>query len=213
MVAMALPAAAADRIKIADEGKVTQWAPVPGTQLMPPYPEAYVKDAEEVCLVIGYVVNADGHTSDFSLLKSWTSGSNSRSRKKFWAEFGDLSSRALAQWRFVPRDAASARPVYTATTFIFGAPQSAAATKAHCAVSDLTTRLVELRYDARASRLMSRGVFSRLDIDPEMEDRIRQQVAAMRESSEQQDEQWQQDQNQQHQQQPPPPPPSSGNQN
>ena len=181
LAAAALPAMAADRIRIADEGKIgAEWSLVPATQLMPPYPEAYAKDAEEVCLVVGYLVNADGTTSDFSLLKSWTSGSNSRARKDFWAEFADMSSRALAQWRYAPKDA-SAKPVYTAATFVFGTPDNAADTKTHCEVSDLTTRLVELRYDPRSSRLMKRGIYSRLAIDPGVEERLRLQTIAQRE--------------------------------
>lgn len=181
MVAVAFPAAAADRIRIADEGKLgSEWTLVPGTQLMPPYPEAYAKDPEEVCLVVGYLVNTDGTTSDFSLLKSWTSGSNARNRNKFWGEFADLSSRALSQWRYAPA-APGARPVYTAATFVFGTPGAAAATKAHCEVASLTERLVELRYDPRAHRKMAGGIFSRLDIDPFVEERLRQRIAAQRE--------------------------------
>jgi hypothetical protein len=184
LFASALPALAADKIPIVDEGKVDQWALVPGSQLMPPYPEAYVKNPEEVCLVVGYLVNADGHTSDFALLKSWTSGSNARTRGKFWGEFSDLASRALAQWKYAPKDAASAQPVYTAATFVFGTPQAAAAPKAHCHIAGgLATRLLELRYDPRAGRMMSRGIFSQLEIDPEMQERIRQEVLAHRENS------------------------------
>ena len=181
MIAVALPALAADKIKIADEGKLDQWSLVPGTQLMPPYPEAYAGNPEEVCLVVGYLVNADGTTSDFSLLKSWTSGSNSRSRNKFWADFADLASRALSQWHYSPKGASSAAPVYTAATFVFGTPQAAAATKENCAISDLTRRLVDLRYDARAGRQMAGGIFSRLEIDPSLERRYRMESAQHRE--------------------------------
>lgn len=172
MIAVALPALAADKIKISDEGKLDQWSLVPGSQLMPPYPEAYASKPEEVCLVVGYLVNADGRTSDFALLKSWTSGSNSRTRNKFWADFADLASRALSQWQYTPKGA-SAAPVYTAATFVFGSPQAAAATKKNCDISDLTKRLVELRYDSRANRQMAGGIFSRLDIDPSLERRYR----------------------------------------
>lgn len=185
-IAVALPAAAAtDGIRIADEGKIgDQWSLVPGTQLMPPYPQEYAKTPEEVCLVVGYLVNADGTTSDFSLLKSWTSGANSRSRKDFWAEFADLSSRALAQWKYAPKDAASAKPVYTAATFVFGTPGNIAATKEHCEITDLTMRLVELRYNSRAGRMMSHGIYSRLAIDPGVEERLRQLTMVNRESDE-----------------------------
>jgi hypothetical protein len=187
LIAAALPVAAANKIKITDEGKLDQWSLVPGTQLMPPYPEAYARNPEEVCLVVGYLVNADGTTSDFSLLKSWASGSNSRSRKTFWAEFGDLASRALAQWRYAPRDAASVEPEYTAATFVFGTPQAAMATKEHCVMPSLAKRLLELRYDARASRHMSGGVFSRLDIDPEGDERLRLQTIQQRENMQRQE--------------------------
>jgi hypothetical protein len=176
-------AAAANKIAVADESKLAEhWSLVPGTQLMPPYPEAYAKDPEQVCMVVGYLVNPDGHTSDFALLKSWTSGSNSRSRNEFWAEFADLASRAVAQWRYAPKDAGSKAPVYTAATFVFGDPKAALDTQSHCAVPDLGARIVELRYDPRAHRMMSRGIFSRLDIDPMTEERIRQTMLAAREA-------------------------------
>lgn len=210
LVAIALPAVAADKIRIVDEGKIgTEWTLVPGTRLMPPYPEAYAKDPEEVCMVVGYMIGADGHTSDFSLLKSWTSGSNSRARNQFWAEFGDLASRAIAQWRYAPASPAAA-PVYTATTFVFGSPQNVADTKAHCEVADLTRRMVELRYDGRAGRMMSRGVFSRLDIDPEVQERMRQDILAVREMAER-GQMAATERMQQAGKQSAPPPPSSGN--
>jgi hypothetical protein len=182
IAAAAMPAMAADRIPVVNQGDIgARWTIVPGTQLMPPYPDAYAKDAEEVCMVVGYLVNADGTTSDFSLLKSWASGGDSRSRAKFWADFADLSSRALAQWRYTPKDPASAKPVYTATTFVFGNQANALATQEHCAVPDLAQRLVELRYDSRAGRMMARGIYGQLDIDPKLEERFRQQTIANRE--------------------------------
>ncbi len=183
LAAAALPAAAAgDRIRIADEGKIgDQWSLVPGTQLMPPYPEAYAKDPEQVCMVIGYLVNADGTTSDFSLLMPWTSGSNAPGRTGFWEEFGDLASRAVAQWRYAPKDPATAAPVYTSTTFVFGDTSVALATREHCEIPDLADRLAELRYDGRAGRLMARGIYGQLDVDPYVDERRRQQAIAQRE--------------------------------
>jgi hypothetical protein len=182
LAAFVLPASAADKIRIADEGEIgPQWTLVPGTQLLPPYPDAYARDPEEVCLVVGYLVNADGRTSDFALLKSWTSGTNSRARTDFWEEFGDLASRAVAQWRYAPAGTAAAEPVYTAATFVFGTRGAVADTRARCSIPDLGTRLAELRYDPRAGRRMTGGVFADLDIDPLVEERLRQQLLAQRE--------------------------------
>ncbi|HTM69609.1 MAG TPA: hypothetical protein VL118_01860 [Luteimonas sp.] len=181
LAAVALPAAADNKIPIASEGTVgDRWTLVAGSQLMPPYPDDYAGQPENVCLVIGYLVNADGRTSDFSLLKSWTSGSHSRN-EKFWADFGNLASRALAQWRYVPAANVPAAPVYTAATFVFSAPGDVVDTRSHCALVDLTTRLVELRFEPRARRLMAGGVFSRLDIDPYLAERIHRQLIAERE--------------------------------
>jgi hypothetical protein len=187
LTAIAGPASAAERIPIADEGGIgATWTLVPGTQLMPPYPEAYASEPEEVCLVIGYLVNADGHTSDFALLKSWTSGTNSRARTDFWETFGDLASRALAQWKYQPATTGAAEPVYTAATFVFGTPGAVPSTRTHCEIAELATRLAELRYDARASRMMTGGVFSRLEIDPYVEERLRRRMLIQHENASEQ---------------------------
>ena len=182
--ALAFPALSADRIPIANEGTTAdRWAPVPGTLYTPAYPDQYASEPEEVCLVVGYLINADGHTSDFALLKSWSSGSNSRGRTEFWETFAGAASQVMAYWQFAPKPGAQAAPVYTASTFVFGRPENSAATQARCAVSDLTQRLVELRYDGRAGRLMGRGIYGRLDIDPEVEERFRQQAVMAREEA------------------------------
>lgn len=209
MAAATFPVMASDRIPVLNQGAIdAQWTIVPGTQLMPPYPDSYAKDPEEVCMVVGYLVNADGTTSDFALLKSWASGGSSRARSKLWAEFADLSSRALAQWRYTPKDPASALPVYTATTFVFGNQANALATQEHCAVPDVAQRLVELRYDPRAGRMMAGGVYARLDIDPKLEERYRQQDIANRERlDEQRTARALQNEREAN---PPPPPPSGG---
>jgi len=211
-VAMAFPTMAADRIPIADEGTIgDRWSLVPGTRFVPAYPAEYASTPEEVCVTVGYLLNADGHTSDFALLKSWSSGSNSRGRTKFWETFAGAASEALARWQFAPEPGVTPRPVYTAATFTFGRV-GATGTREHCAIADLTTRLVELRYDARASRLMSRGVFSELDIDPLLEERLRHRRVMAREDRDQammaNAIREQQQQREQEQEQEPPPPSS-----
>lgn len=182
--AIALPATAAEHIRIVAEGGVgDEWALAPGEQLAAPlYPAQYAAQPEEVCVAIGYLLGPDGRPSDFALLKSWTSGENTRSRTEYWRAFADAASQALAQWRFVPKPGVKApRPTYTVATFMFG-PPSASGTREHCAIANLQTRLLELQYDSRASRLMSRGIFSRLEIDPDLRERFRQHRLDKRES-------------------------------
>ncbi len=186
MVAATLPAAASDRIPVVNEGAITNaWGLAPGTHVSPAYPQAYAKDNPQVCLTVGYLLNADGHASDFALLNSWASGNRSRTDDQMWAAFAGNAAQALAQWKFVPKPGvASPTPVYTAATFVYG-PGDAAATGAHCTIPDLQVRLVELRHDSRARKLMAGGVFPRLDVGPKMEYEIRQQQIMARESQRQ----------------------------
>lgn len=187
LAALALPAMAAQQIRIVEEGGIRdEWTLPPGATLAAPgYPAEYAAGADEVCVAIGYLINPDGHTSDFALLKSWSSQDNSRARGDYWEAFAGAASGALAQWRFVPRaEVASPRPVYTVATFMFG-PTASTATRERCALADVSTRLLELRYNDRAGRLMSsRSIFSRLAIDPTLEERFRRQVIGQRESRE-----------------------------
>lgn len=173
--AMAMPATAADHIRIVGEGGVgDEWTLASGERLATPtYPAEYASDPEQVCVAIGYLLGPDGHTSDFALLKSWTSGRNTRSRTDYWRAFAGSASQALAQWHFVPKPGVkSPRPTYTVATFMFG-PPAATGIREHCAIASLQTRLLELQYDSRANRLMSRGIFSRLEIDPDLRERFR----------------------------------------
>lgn len=175
-------AASSNKIPIANEASPSlKWTPVAESIVKPDYPQAYASANPQVCLTVGYLINEDGHTSDFALLKSWSSAGNGRSSDQLWGAFAGSASQALAQWQFAPKEqGGAATPMYTATTFVFG-PGDSAATKARCAIADLTTRLLELRYDQRAGRLMQGGVFSRLDIDHDLAERFRQNANMMRE--------------------------------
>lgn len=178
LLAVSLPCVAGNPIRIVGEGGTRElWTPASGVRFaMPAYPAAYAGNPESVCVAMGYLLNADGHASDFALLKSWSSGNEPRSQAGFWRAFAEAASGALAQRRMVPRAGiASPEPVYTVATFAFG-PGEAAGVREHCAISDLSARLLELRYNRRAGRLMARGIFSKLDIDPGEKDRIRQQA-------------------------------------
>lgn len=171
-------AQAPEKIPVVSEGGIRdRWMLAPGATLpVPAYPKAYAANNAEVCLAIGYVLNADGTTSDFSLLKSWSADEPKLQRNEYWSTFAADASAALARWKFAPRpDVTEPKPVYTVATFLFGAT-NATELRRKCAIPSLTTRLVELRYDAKAGRKMAfAGVFDRLDLDPGMVTRVDQQ--------------------------------------
>lgn len=170
---------AEDKIRVVNEGGIRDaWALAPGAMLpVPAYPAAYAADQGETCVAIGYLLNADGSTSDFALLKSWSASEPKRDRDAFWSAFANDASNALARWKFVPRpEVASPEPVYTVATFLF-ASKNAAELRKRCAIPSLAFRIVELRQSGKVRRRMSGfQVFDRLAIDPALEQRYNEQL-------------------------------------
>ena len=162
------PAFAADMIRVVNEGGIRdEWTLPAGYKLaLPAYPAEHAGQQAEACVAIGYLINPDGSTSDFALLKSWTSANvPSRSTREYWSAFAQASAQALSQWRFQPRpEVQAARPVYTVATLLFAAqtPQL----RDHCAIPDLAARLRELRGDSDSRRRMDVDLYDRLDMDP-----------------------------------------------
>ena len=137
-------AAAADEPPtILDEGETAAlWRPVAETIAMPAYPGVVADKSEDVCVSVGYLLQADGSTSDFAVLDAW--GSKAAKAKPTDPHFLPYSQNALAavqRWRFQSIAGASAkvRPVYTSATFAFstsGADMEGL--KGRCRISDLS---------------------------------------------------------------------------
>ncbi len=161
-------AAAADLIRVVNEGGIRdEWTLPDGYKLaLPAYPAAHAGQQAEACVAIGYLVNPDGSTSDFALLKSWTSANvPSTSAREYWSAFAEASAQAMSQWRFQPRPEIQApRPVYTVATLLFAAqtPQL----RGHCAIPDLAAKLRELRASSDSRRRMNVDLYDRLNMDP-----------------------------------------------
>jgi hypothetical protein len=166
-LASATGAGAADRPSIIDEGGAAAfWSPAPGPKVMPGYPSTATDQGEDVCVSIGYLLNRDGSTSDFSLLKSW--GANTpdsvKGRGKL-TPFAQLGMAAVQRWKFVPAGGGSAeiKPVYTAASFAFS--NNAAADKAqirqHCVISDLSAFITKAQEEAYKRGDLNKGRMDR----------------------------------------------------
>lgn len=176
LVLACAPSYALDGIRIVNEGGIRdEWMLVPGTTLATPvYPVAYASGHKQACAAIGYLINADGSTSDFALLKSWSSASvPSRSQQEYWTAFAHASAQALQQWRFLPRpEVKKPRPVYTVATMMFAA--TSPELRECCKVLDLTARLKELRRESGSRRHPNSALFDRLGL--ELSDIAREQL-------------------------------------
>lgn len=135
---------AAERMTVVNERAVAKdWVADPAqSRMVPGYPSTFADKSEDACVSIGYLLNRDGSTSDFTLLKSW--GEKTREDSSDRVHLDALAQAAVAAvqaWRFVPApgNRSRIRPVYTAATFGFsskGAGEREAA-KSRCSISDL----------------------------------------------------------------------------
>lgn len=173
LLALPAPGLAQERIKVVNEGGIRDaWTLAPGTQLAaPPYPASLAADPAEACVGIGYLLNPDGTTSDFALVRAWSADAPSGAEKEaYWRQFAEVSAAALSTWRFQPRpEAGKPEPVYTVATFLF-ATKDAQALRKRCSVANLANRIQELREDRKLRRRMAGGIFDRLELDPAFED-------------------------------------------
>ena len=140
---------AQDNVRIVNEGGIgDQWMLADGVPLVAPgYPEQFVEQGDSVCLAMGYAIKPDGSTSDFSLLKSWSSSTgNVEPLEGFWDTFAQAGANALSQWQFKPRPEVD-EPVatYTVATLSFRGKNAldAEALRAHCKVPDLEALVAE----------------------------------------------------------------------
>ena len=83
-LAPAVGALAAERMTVVNERAVAKdWVPDPAkSRMLPGYPSTFADKTEDACVSIGYLLNRDGSTSDFTMLKSWGAKTPDNSRNR-----------------------------------------------------------------------------------------------------------------------------------
>lgn len=153
---------AQDRVRIANEGGIrSDWTLAPGAKLAAPgYPGAFAKTGDDVCVALGYRIQPDGSTSDFSLLKAWSSRSGEgEAVEGYWDAFSQASVAALQTWKFAPRpEVGTPIRVDTVATMTFTGKQSvdAATLRGKCKIEDLTAFLEQVKVDMTKRSDMNR---------------------------------------------------------
>jgi len=163
-LAFAPHARAGQGIAVVNEGGIKdKWMLAEGVPLaVPQYPTQFARRHDTVCIGLGYLLNPDGTTSDFALVKAWSSAGTNEPEEGYWGSFAESAANALRQWRFKPRpEVAQAQPVYTIATFVFGGAGAANGYRGRCAVPKLAARLRELR----ASKDSRTTILDRLDLE------------------------------------------------
>lgn len=130
-------------VRIVNEGGIRDsWMLADGVSLAAPgYPGQFVERSDSVCLAMGYAINPDGTTSDFSLLKKWNSSTGIEEPVEgFWGAFTQAGANALSQWKFKPRpEVAHPSVTYTVATLFFNGRDGVDTNslRQHCKIDDL----------------------------------------------------------------------------
>lgn len=149
-------AVAAEAPIIASEGSLAAWRPVPEqvtARPTPGYPSVLADKSADACVSIGYLIGPDGTTTNYTLLKSWSSADKGRkANPELVIPFAQNSIAAVQQWRFTPGEgfAKKPQPVYTAATFAFAGdqPGDKSQVRERCAINDLPDFIAQVQAEA-----------------------------------------------------------------
>jgi len=146
-----------NKVRVTNEGGIRdEWTLADGVKLSAPgYPGSFAPRGDNVCVAMGYRINPDGTTGEYTMLKGWSSsGGDKEPEEGFWAAYSQAAAGALSQWRFKPRpEVGTPRAVDTVATMTFMGkqPQDAADLRSRCQVADIIALLEQARRE-RADR-------------------------------------------------------------
>lgn len=140
---------AAFPVKIVDEGRLAQNGITSDSSFAAPgFPASLASRGDNVCVTIGYKIQSDGSTTDFGVLKSWSSSSDDkRPQGGYWEDVINVTGSAVSQWKFRKADGGKLAPLYTAATFSFRGndPMEPSQLRAKCLITDLTAYVQEIK--------------------------------------------------------------------
>jgi len=154
---------AADRVRIVSEGGINKdWAPVGAAPLAKAsYPAHEKHRSRNVCINLGYQLNKDGKTSDFSVIRAWSSENPDVDAAADAVDpFVQAAAAAVAKWQFEPTpDAKNNRTVYTSTSmaFIGEAGGDPADVQKRCEVLELRAYIEKLQAEELARGNLERS--------------------------------------------------------
>lgn len=153
-------------LRIADEGTIAKdWTPVGNAALATPAYPTVTGNRDDVCVALGFRINRDGTTSDFSLLKAWSAGSaDAPPPDRELKPFLQAAAAAVSTWRFAATpDASANRVVYTAASIAFVSDPTHQGTEvsAHCRISNLKQFIADAQSQANKRGSLNRNQLER----------------------------------------------------
>jgi hypothetical protein len=139
---------ASGRVTIVDAASLAgKWTPDPTAQkVVAGYPSNAVDKSHDVCVSIGYEIGADGKTSGFSELNSWTSGSaDGVATPEEIGPYSQIAAAVVSRYKYVP--VGKPHVVFTSSTFAFDGSKTVgeAGIRAHCDIANLNDLVQQIK--------------------------------------------------------------------
>ena len=150
LAAAAATAPAADeRLLVLSEGKADRYWTLQDDFPAPAYPPGVTPDTGDVCVAIGYRLDADGVPFDFVGLKRWSAPAKGTQDPHRLDIFEQTAVSTLQRRKFVPAAGTAAHRVVTATTFAFAASPGSdtARLRKHCEIPNLQRFIYQAQRD------------------------------------------------------------------
>jgi hypothetical protein len=152
---------------VSEGGASSVWRPAPDVpKVLPGYPSTAVDQSEDACVSIGYLLNKDGTTSDFSLLKVWGDKTqDSVEGRSRLTPFAQMGMAAVQRWKFVAAQTGHAeiKPIYTAASFAFSNNPGSdkEQLRKHCVIEDLSDFIAQEQAAAYRRGNLNKGRMDR----------------------------------------------------
>ena len=132
---------------ISEQSIPEHWSYAPDLpHFVPGYPSTAADKSRDVCVTIGYQVDIQGRTSNFTELNSWSSATPDATPGADEIEpYVQIAAAVVSRWRFVP--VGKAHAVYTSASFAFDGSKAVGQPEilAHCRIGDLQDFVAQLQ--------------------------------------------------------------------
>lgn len=161
----------ADRIDIVSEAQADKlWTHDPAAPLfVAGYPQSAPDKTRDVCVSIGYLIDANGKTSTFTEMSSWSGASPDGAMKQSEAApYVQVAALVVANYRFIPTG--KPHPIYTASTFAFDGSRKLGedAIRGQCRIADLPEHVARAKQRADSRGDLARARRESYDRDRSM---------------------------------------------
>ena len=148
--------AAGDGFAVLSEGQLNQyWVHSSTNVLVPELPAVHEQGSNQVCLAVGFSIDAKGRASGAKPLTRHSSTELSKQTSRYWRQFDKSGEKLVNSWRFTPAPTApKPQPAYSVAYLVFANEGQTAAVNDACRITDLVAFIKQSQSKKEGDRNM-----------------------------------------------------------